>query len=141
MKQHRHDSERGSVSLWAVLAAFCMIVIVGIAADFGGQAVAEQQARTSAFEAARAGGQQVDLDQLSRGEPAQTDPTQASVAAQAYLDAAGISGTVTVSGNTITVTVTGSYQCNFLSIIGIRSLPVNGTASADTLRVFEGTER
>ena len=39
-----HD--RGSVSLWAALSAFCMIVIVGIAVDFGGQAVAEQRART-----------------------------------------------------------------------------------------------
>ena len=63
----RPDSERGSVSLWAVLVAFCLTVIVGIAVDFSGQAVAEQQARSIAFEAARTGGQQVNLDQVIRG--------------------------------------------------------------------------
>ena len=70
----RLDSERGSVSLWAVLVAFCLTVIVGIAVDFSGQAVAEQRARSIAFEAARTGGQQVNLDQVIRGGQTRTDP-------------------------------------------------------------------
>lgn len=135
------DDERGSISLWAALAALCMIVIVGIAVDFGGQAVAEQQARSVAFEAARTGGQQVNLDQLVRGQQAQTDPYKAAAAANAYLADAGVVGSVTVNSATVTVTITSSYQCSFLSIIGINSLPVTGTASADTLRVYEGTQR
>lgn len=135
------DDERGSISLWAALAALCMIVIVGIAVDFGGQAVAEQQARSVAFEAARTGGQQVNLDQLVRGQQAQTDPYKAAAAANAYLADAGVVGSVTVNSDTVTVTITSSYQCSFLSIIGIDSLPVTGTASADTLRVYEGTQR
>lgn len=135
------DDERGSISLWAALAALCMIVIVGIAVDFGGQAVAEQQARSVAFEAARTGGQQVNLDQLVRGGQAQTDPYKAASAANAYLADAGVVGSVTVNSDTVTVTITSSYQCSFLSIIGINSLPVTGTASADTLRVYEGTQR
>ncbi|NLI85081.1 MAG: pilus assembly protein [Propionibacterium sp.] len=135
------DDERGSISLWAALAALCMIVIVGIAVDFGGQAVAEQQARSVAFEAARTGGQQVNLDQLVRGQQAQTDPYKAAAAANAYLADAGVVGSVTVNSDTVTVTITSSYQCSFLSIIGINSLPVTGTASADTLRVYEGTQR
>jgi len=48
---------------------------------------------------------------------------------------------VTVNSDTVTVTITSSYQCSFLSVIGIDSLPVTGTASADTLRVYEGTQR
>jgi Flp pilus assembly protein TadG len=135
------DDERGSISLWAALAALCMIVIVGIAVDFGGQAVAEQQARSVAFEAARTGGQQVNLDQLVRGGQAQTDPYKAAAAANAYLADAGVVGSVTVNSDTVTVTITSSYQCSFLSVIGIDSLPVTGTASADTLRVYEGTQR
>lgn len=135
------DDERGSISLWAALAALCMIIIVGIAVDFGGQAVAEQQARSVAFEAARTGGQQVNLDQLVRGQQAQTDPYKAAAAANAYLADAGVVGSVTVNSDTVTVTITSSYQCSFLSIIGINSLPVTGTASADTLRVYEGTQR
>ena len=135
------NRERGSVTLWAVLAAFCMIVIVGIAADFGGQAVEEQKARAIAFEAARAGGQQVNLDQLVRGGPSQTDPNRAAAAANAYLNQAGVNGSVTISANTITVNVFDTYNCTFLSVIGINNLPVSGSASADTLRVFEGAER
>lgn len=135
------DRERGSVSLWAVLVAFCMIVIVGIAADFGGHAVAEQRARSVAFEAARASGQQVDLDLLATEGTARTDPAKAAAAANDYLTAAGVTGNVTITGDQVTVHVTGTYQCNFLSIIGVGTLPVSGSATADTLHIYEGTER
>lgn len=138
---HAADHERGSVSLWAVLAAFCMIVIVGIAVDFGGQAVAEQHARSVAFEAARTGGQSIDLNQLVRGGQAHADPGKAAAAASAYLASAGVAGNVTADQNTVTVTVTDQYPCSFLSIIGITSLPVSGTATADILRVYGGEER
>ena len=37
-RQPNRDPERGSISLWVVLASFCMILVVGIAADFSGQA-------------------------------------------------------------------------------------------------------
>ena len=137
----RPDSERGSVSLWAVLVAFCLTVIVGIAVDFSGQAVAEQQARSIAFEAARTGGQQVNLDQVIRGGQTRTDPDRAAAAANTYLTQAGVPGTVTVTADTVTVRVVDTYECVFLSVIGITSLPVSGQASADTLRVLEGVER
>ena len=133
--------ERGAVTMWAVLIAFCMIIIVGIAVDFSGQAVAEQKARSVAFEAARAGGQQVNLDQLVRDGQAQTDPQQAAAAASAYLTQAGVTGSVTINAGTVTVNVVDTYQCAFLSVIGVNSLPVSGSASADTLRVLEGVER
>ena len=133
--------ERGSISLWAALVAFCMIIIVGIGVDFSGQAVAEQKARSIAFEAARTGGQQVNRDALIRGGQAQTDPNLAAVAASAYLTQAGVTGAVTVTANTVTVNVVDTYHTQFLSIIGITTLPVDGSASADTLRVLEGAER
>ncbi len=50
-------------------------------------------------------------------------------------------GTVTVTADTVTVRVVDTYECVFLSVIGITSLPVSGQASADTLRVLEGVER
>ena len=134
-----HD--RGSISLWAALAAFCMIVIVGIAVDFGGQAVAEQRARTVAAQAARAAGQQLQLDAVARAGTAQTDTSRAVTAATTFLAQAGQTGTARVAGNTITVTVTSSYRCVFLSIIGIASLPVTGTSTAEVVRVYEGSRR
>ena len=134
-----HD--RGSISLWAALAAFCMIVIVGIAVDFGGQAVAEQRARTVAAQAARAAGQQLQLDAVARAGTAQTDTSRAVTAATTFLAQAGQTGTARVAGNTITVTVTSSYRCMFLSIIGIGTLPVTGTSTAEVARVYEGSRR
>jgi len=134
-----HD--RGSISLWAALAAFCMIVIVGIAVDFGGQAVAEQRARTVAAQAARAAGQQLQLDAVARAGTAHTDTSRAITAATTFLAQAGQTGTARVAGNTITVTVTSSYRCMFLSIIGIGTLPVTGTSTAEVVRVYEGSRR
>ncbi|MGV8910695.1 MAG: pilus assembly protein TadG-related protein [Propionicimonas sp.] len=133
--------DRGSISLWAALAAFCMIVMVGIAVDFGGQAVAEQRARTIAAQAARAAGQELQLDAVTRAGRPVTDTNRAISAATSFLSQAGQNGTASVAGTTITVTVTGSYQCVFLSIIGISSLPVSGTSTAEVVRVYQGSRR
>ena len=139
----RHgDPEAGSVSIWAVLTALAMIVLVGLAADLGGRTFAEQEAREVAAQAARAGAQQVSLDAAARGDAATTDPAAAATAAQAHLAAAGLSGDVAVtSPNTITVTVTDTYQTQFLSVIGIASLPVRGSATATLVRVYQGAPR
>ena len=131
----------GSVSLWAAVAAFAMIVMVGIAVDFGGQAVAEQRARTVAAQAARAAGQQLQPDTITRAGQPVTDTSHAVAAATSFLTQAGQTGTATVTGNTITVTVTGRYECVFLSILGISSLPVTGTSTAEVVRVYEGSRR
>lgn len=133
--------DRGSISLWAALAAFAMIVMVGIAVDFGGQAVAEQRARTIAAQAARAAGQELHQDAVTRSGQPLTDPARAVAAATTFLTQAGQNGTATVTATSITVTVTGSYECVFLSIIGISSLPVSGTSTAEVVRVYEGSRR
>ena len=133
--------ERGSISLWAAVAAFAMIVMVGIAVDFSGQAVAEQRARTVAAQAARAAGQELQPDAVTRAGQPVTDTIHAITAATSFLTQAGQTGTATVTGNTITVTVTSSYECVFLSIIGISSLPVSGTSTAEVVRVYEGSRR
>lgn len=141
MRTREITAQRGSISLWAALIAFCSIIIVGIAVDFGGQAIAEQRARTIAFEAARAGGQQLHLDALAHGRGLQPDPARARREAQDYLARAGSTGSVIVSGATITVTVQGTYRCAFLSVIGITALPANGSSSADIVRVYQGAPR
>lgn len=142
MTRHpNQDPERGSISLWVVLASFCMILIVGIAADLSGQAAAEHQARVVAAQAARAAGQAVQLDALAHGGEVRPDPARAVAAGDAYLAQAGLSGTVSVTGTVVTVTVSGSYECGFLSVIGIQTLPVTGTASADAVRAYEGAPR
>jgi Flp pilus assembly protein TadG len=135
--------ERGSVTIWLALASFVMIVLVGVAVDLSGQVYAQQHARDVAAQAARTAGQQIDAARGVRGVGAQTDTTQAIAAAKAYIAAAGMSGdaTITGGGTTITVTVADTYETKFLSIIGLQSLRVTGSAETRVVRVVGGVER
>lgn len=139
--RHGHPEE-GSISIWAVVTAFALIVLLGLAADLGGRTFAEQTARATAAQAARAGVQQVNLATTTRGQAVATDPQAAAAAAQTYLTAAGLTGTATVTApDTITVTVTGTYETQFLTIIGISSLPIHGTSTATLVRTYQGAPR
>ncbi|MDI9629440.1 MAG: pilus assembly protein [Acidobacteriota bacterium] len=133
--------ERGLISLWVVLASFSMIIIVGVSADFSGQAAAEHHARVVAAQAARAAGQAVQLDALARGGQVRPDAARAVSAAEASLAQAGLTGSVSVSGTVVNVAVTSTYECGFLSIMGINTLPVSGLASADVVRTYQGAPR
>lgn len=135
--------DRGSVTIWLALASFVMIVLVGVAVDLSGQVYAQQRARDLAAQAARTAGQQIDAARGVRGVAATTDTTKAITAAKAYLAAAGVSGDAVVTGGgaTITVTVVDAYETKFLSIVGLQSLRVTGTAETRVVRVVGGVER
>lgn len=142
--RHRRavDRERGSISAWAVLASFAMVVLVGLVVDLGGQLTVQQHARDVAAQAARAGSDRLDAPQAIQGHGASVDVGAAKAAANGYLEAAGVDGTVTVrNGTTVTVAVTDTYDTVFLAAIGIGRLDVTGTASARVIRTFGGNER
>ena len=61
------------------------------------------------------------------------DNTRASIAANDYIEASGMTGTVTVAGGRITVNVETSYSTKFVSIIGINTLPAEATATAEII--------
>lgn len=133
--------DRGSVTVWMALATFVMIVLVGLAVDLGGQVHAQQRARDIAAQAARAGGEQVQAVPAIEGRSVRIDTRAARDAAEDYLDAAGVEGTVRIiDGDTITVSVTDTYEPRFLTFLG-RHLTVTGTASARLVRTTEGVER
>ena len=130
--------ERGMVSVWVSVAMVAFIVTIGIGIDFAGHAGAAQHARAVADEAARAGGQHLTLDS-GRARP---DVHTAIAAANTYVAASPYTGTTAISGgDTITVTVTGTYDCQFLSIIGITTLRVEETGTATVKSVLGGTEQ
>lgn len=134
--------ERGSISLWMVTSGFVMMVLVGLAVDLGGQVHAQQRARDLAAQAARSGGQQVQAAPAIEGRYLNVDASAARSAAEAYLSAAGIDGTVSISGgDTITVDVTDTYEPRFLGLLGIDHLDVTGTATARLVRSLGGTEQ
>lgn len=134
--------DRGSVSLWMMLSSFVMIMLVGLAVDLGGQVHAQQRAHDLAAQAARAGGEEVQAAPAIQGRYVAIDTTAARRAAEQYLAAAGAVGTVRVTGgDTITVTVHGTYRPQFLGIIGLRHLGVSGSASAHLIRTLGGNQR
>ncbi len=141
MNTPRRD-EHGSVTLWMATGSFVMMVLVGLAVDLGGQVHAQQRAHDIAAQAARSGGQEVQAAPAIEGRTVLIDTTTARAAAQRYLAAAGVDGTVSVTGgDTITVHTSGVYNTRFLPFIGISHLTVTGTASARLVRSLGGTPR
>lgn len=138
----RRHNERGSISIWVVTATIVMMTLVGLAVDLGGQVHAQQRAHDVAAQAARAGGQQVEAAPAVEGRYVALDTTAARRAAERYLAAAGVEGTVTITGGTtLVVRVTDIYEPTFLSMVGIGDLTVTGDASARLIRTTGGVER
>lgn len=138
----RRHNERGSISIWVVTATIVMVTLVGLAVDLGGQVHAQQRAHDVAAQAARAGGQQVEAAPAVEGRYVALDTAAARRAAEQYLAAAGVEGTVTITGGTtLVVRVTDIYEPTFLSMVGIGDLTVTGDASARLIRTTGGVER
>jgi Flp pilus assembly protein TadG len=134
IRQVRGD-DRGGVTVFVAVCVFALIGIIGVAVDGGSKMRATERADYVAGEAARAGGQAIDPADAMSGTAIAVGPQAAAAAAQAYLSSAGVTGTVSVSGDgkTLTVTVTGSYDTKFLSVVGIGSLSVTGHGKATLL--------
>lgn len=140
--RRRVDLERGSVSAFVIVIATSFLIMVGLAVDVSGHLHAMQEARAVAREAARAGGQQVQMPAGVRGRGAVADPASAAAAAAAYLSQAEVAGSVAVTGPaSITVNVTSTYPTKFLSVVGVGSLSATGTAEARITRSVEGVEQ
>jgi hypothetical protein len=127
--------DHGGVTMFVAVCVVALIGIIGIAVDGGSKMRATERADYIAGEAARAGGQAIDPAQAVTGQAIVVDPQAAQAAAQAYLHAASAAGTVSVSadGKTLTVTVNDSYATKFLSAVGISSLEVTGHGKATLL--------
>lgn len=139
---HGLDPERGSVTVFTVLIATVVLVMAGLAVDVSGHIHAMQEARSIAREAARAGGQQLQVTTAMRGQGVTADTVLAVAAANTYLASAGVAGSAAASGPTsITVSVTSTYDTRFLSVIGIGSLSATGSADSRTARALEGVEQ
>lgn len=110
-----------------------LFVLAGAAVDGGRAFAAKVRAIGEAQEAARAGANTLSQRSLYTGG-SDVDPTRAAVAARAYLVADGYSGTVTVNGTTVHVTVTLVQPTTLWRAVGIDSLTLTETGSADALR-------
>lgn len=130
----RTDAERGSVSLFLVVAVLALFVAVGLVVDGGQKLRATQRADDAAAEAARAAAQSVEPARTVRGLAPQVDADAAVRAAQAYLSVAGVSGTTTVVGQRVQVTTSSNFTPTFLSLVGVGTQTVAGRAEVRLAR-------
>lgn len=132
----RRRGDRGSVSLFTVVVAVGLLVAVGLVVDGGGKIRSLQRAHAAAAEAARQAGQAIQGAPAIQGQGAQVDTGLARSAAQAYLSAAHVDGTVTVTGgDRLEVTTTTTYAPVFLGLIGVGPMITTGHA---TVRLARG---
>lgn len=124
------DGEAGMVTAFVVIFTSALILLAGLVFDGGLTLAAKVQAIDEAQAAARAGAQALDLASYRATGQAVLDPVAATADAEAYLAATGHTGTVTVAGDQVTVTVRISQPTQILGIAGIGSLTVSGTGTA-----------
>ncbi|HLU33678.1 MAG TPA: pilus assembly protein TadG-related protein [Natronosporangium sp.] len=125
-------SDRGRVSVFVAAAMPMMLVFLALTWDASDYLRALHRADNIAHEAARAAGQGIDLPLAVTGEQIVIDPAAAEAAAAAYLADAGVTGTVQVSDDrrSVTVTVAVPHRPRFLGAFGFGARTATGSAEA-----------
>ena len=145
-RQWRHDrprgqharNGRGAVSLWVVLViSVAFTALLGLVLDGGRVIDARLTAARAASQAARAGADQLSGASIRSGGNAVAAQT-AAAAARGYLHAAGLRGTVRISGDTVAVTVRGTSNPHILQVFGVGPFPIDET---ETSRGIQGETR
>jgi Flp pilus assembly protein TadG len=100
-----HQRDGGYVTLFALGVSLGLVAVIGLVHDGGRAQRAQSDAFGAAAAAARAGTQELDPVAAASGE-VRLDEDLASEAAHDYLAARGLDGSVTVTADHVTVTVT-----------------------------------
>jgi Flp pilus assembly protein TadG len=135
------DGDRGSISVFLTILIPGLLLIVGLAVDGGAKVAALQRADAVAEEAARAGGQALDVAAALNGD-VRIEPEAAVDAARDYLARSGVQGTVDViDGHTLRVSTTLTQPTAFLGLMGIDTFTVHGTGTAGLVTSVTATVR
>lgn len=123
--------DRGQISAGVAGVFVMLVVLAGLLFDPGMTIAARVAALDVAQAAARAGADQLDLTLLRTTGQVQIDPPAAHTAAAGFLQQTGTAG-ATVHATTEQVVVTISYQrpTVLLNMVGLDSLPVEVSATA-----------
>lgn len=124
------EHERGSVTAFIAVLAAAFLLLGGLIYDGGRAEAAKTTAIDVAQQAARTAAQALNPADLRENILA-TNTGQAISDAEAYIAASGDTGTVTISGDQISVTVTHRQPTVFLGLVGIGEITVTGTAITD----------
>lgn len=139
-RPRRKTGDDGQVTAFLVIITATVVMFAGLVLDAGLALAAKVRAIGEAQEAARAGAQALDLAAYRAHGTVRLLPDQARIRATDYLASTGDSGTVSVTANTVTVTVTTHQRTQLLGLIGIGSLTVVGSGSAHPTRGIDAPE-
>jgi len=126
-------NDRGAVTAFTVVWLAAALLLGGLVLDAGLAVSTKVNARSVANAAARAGARELDVAALRTTGMVRLDPAKARAAASSWIARAGLPGTVTVTANTVTVSITTSRPTQLLNLAGIGSIPVHATATADAI--------
>lgn len=130
--QVRLDDETGSLSAYLLVIVVVLTVLIGVVVDGSGKYDADARAQQVANSAARAAVNSISGDTVLVGSLG-LNAAQAQATAENYVAAAGMTGSVSVAGQVVTVNVQTSYKTKFLSLIGVNQLPGKAEASAQLI--------
>ncbi len=122
--------QRGQVTVVFVILAAVLVMLAGLTYDGAQILIARREASTLAFEAARAGAQAVSTEAMYRETGnVVVDPSLARMAASEFLGQHQ-EWSISVKGDTVSTTVWLIQPLQILSMLGIDSRRVAGTATA-----------
>lgn len=126
-------TERGSASIWAlIVTAGAFTVLLGLVVDGGRLIDARLASARTAAQAARLGADSLSAASVRNGDSTISAST-AAARTRDYLREAGMSGNVRVTGDRVTVTVTGTSPNHILTIVGLSSFPIQETQTAQAI--------
>lgn len=131
IRRFRRD-EDGSMTPAFLIMVPLFVILVGLVVDGAGKIQANDNTTAIASGASRAAANAVAAGVITDGG-VNLDLNRARTTALDYIAAAGMTGTVTVNANEITVSVQTVYDTHFLSIIGVETLPASATATAQLI--------
>jgi Flp pilus assembly protein TadG len=125
----RRAFAEGSLTAFVAVLSLSLFMLIGLVVDTGRAIAARASAMDEAQQAARAGAGQLSVAALRSGE-VEIDPSEAILAADAYLSTVGQTGTVSVVGQTVTVHIVTQEPTVILGIVGINRIAISVTARA-----------
>lgn len=125
--------DRGSGTAIGIFVIVVVLMLAATLLEVGNSMRASSHATDVAQQAARAGADKLDLGVLRTDAILRIDPVAAQIAALAYLQQVGETGSVQATPTGVSVTVTVTRSRVLLPLLGIRTITVTSTATANPL--------